>query len=143
MNDTVQGVTQEQVSQYSQLPWLTLLVLSLPLILVVWRLKIYPTIWWVLVLLVSMAASVATIFQPSFLVIAAVLDLGLVGIATVDLLLVYLYANRGISVTRSIARTCSLGIPLDSELTIENRSSMTLNGRVRDDLPDFFELCSF
>ena len=131
MNGTMLGEMQEQVSQYSQLPWLTLVVLCLPLILISWRLRIYPTIWWIFVLLVSMAASVATIFQPSFLFIAALLDLGLVGIATVDLLLVYLYANHGISVTRSIARTCSLGVPLDSELTVENRSSMTLNGRVR------------
>lgn len=141
MNGTVQNAMQEQVSQYTQLPWLTLFVLCLPLILVSWRMKIYPTIWWVLVLLVSLAASVATIFQPSFLSVAALLDLGLIGIATLDLLLVYLYANHGITVTRSIARTCSLGVPLDSELTIENRSSMTLNGRVRDDLPEFFE-CS-
>ena len=141
MNGTVQNAMQEQVSQYTQLPWLTLFVLCLPLILVSWRMKIYPTIWWVLVLLVSLAASVATIFQPSFLFVAALLDLGLIGIATLDLLLVYLYANHGITVTRSIARTCSLGVPLDSELTIENRSSMTLNGRVRDDLPEFFE-CS-
>ena len=136
MNGTMQAAMQEQVSQYTELPWLTLVVLCLPLVLVAWKLKIYPAIWWILVLLVSTFASVATIFQPSFLFIAAMLDLGLVGVATVDLLLVYLYANHGISVTRSIARTCSLGIPLDSELTVENRSSMTLHGRVRDDLPN-------
>jgi uncharacterized protein (DUF58 family) len=139
MNDTMKGVLQEQASQYSQLPWLTLLVLALPLIFVTWRLKIYPTIWWVLVLLASLVTSVATIFQPSFLFIAALLDLGLIGVATVDLLLVYLQTNRGISVSRSIPRTCSLGIPLESQLTVENRSSMTLRGFVRDDLPENFE----
>ncbi len=141
MNDTMQGVVQEQVNQYTQLPWLTLLVLALPLILVSWKLKIYPTIWWVLVLLASLLTSVAAVFQPDFLFIAAVLDLGLIGVATVDLLLVYLQTNRGIGVSRSIPRTCSLGVPLDSELTVENRSSMTLKGRIRDDLPEYFE-CS-
>ena len=141
MNDTMQGVVLEQVNQFSQLPWLTLLVLALPLILVSWKLKIYPTIWWVLVLLASLLTSIGTVFQPGALFIAAVLDLGLIGVATVDLLLVYLQTNRGIGVSRSIPRTCSLGVPLDSELTVENRCSMTLKGRIRDDLPGYFE-CS-
>ena len=141
MNDTMQGVVLEQVNQYTQLPWLTLLVLALPLILVSWKFKIYPTIWWVLVLLASLLTSIGTVFQPGSLFIAAVLDLGLIGVATVDLLLVYLQTNRGIGVSRSIPRTCSLGVPLDSELTVENRSSMTLKGRIRDDLPEYFE-CS-
>lgn len=141
MKDTVQGVLQEQVNQYSQLPWLTLIVLAMPLILVSWRLKVYPTAWWVLVLLGSLATSVATIFQPGLLFVAALLDLGLVGIATVDLLLVFLQTNRGISVSRSIPRTCSLGVPVGSDLTVENRTSMTLRGFVRDDVPENFE-CS-
>ena len=141
MKDTVQGVLQEQVNQYSQLPWLTLIVLAMPLILVSWRLKIYPTAWWVLVLLGSLATSVATIFQPGLLFVAALLDLGLIGIATVDLLLVFLQTNRGISVSRSIPRTCSLGVPVGSDLTVENRTSMTLRGFVRDDVPENFE-CS-
>ena len=93
MNGAMQAAMQEQVSQYTELPWLTLVVLCLPLVLVAWKLKIYPAVWWILVLLVSTFASVATIFQPSFLFIAAMLDLGLVGVATVDLLLVYLYVG--------------------------------------------------
>jgi uncharacterized protein (DUF58 family) len=141
MNESVLSVLQEDVGNYSQLPWLTLIVLSLPLVFAAWRLKIYPTIWWILVLSASLLTSVITIFQLNFLVVAAGIDLGLIGLASVDLLWVYLNANRGISVTRSIARTCSLGVPLDSELTLENRCSMTLRGFVRDDLPDHFE-CS-
>ena len=141
MNETMQAPVQEQISQLTQLPWLILFALAAPIMVVVWGLKIFPTLWWVIILLGSLVTSIVTIFEPNFLFLAALLDLGLIGVATVDLLLVYLGTNRGIEVSRSIPRTCSLGVPLSSELVVENRSSMTLRGRVKDDLPDNFE-CS-
>ncbi len=123
----------------NQLPWLTLVVLALPLVLAAWRLKIYPSIWWILILAVSVVSCVIAIFNPGFLVVAALIDLGLVAVAAVDFLRLYLATNRGIEASRVIPRTCSLGVPLTSEITIENRSSMTLVGEVRDDLPENFE----
>ena len=131
MNETMQAPVQEQISQLTQLPWLILFALAAPIMVVVWRLKIFPTLWWVIILLGSLVTSIVTIFEPNFLFLAALLDLGLIGVATVDLLLVYLGTNRGIEVSRSIPRTCSLGVPLSSELVVENRSSMTLRGRVK------------
>ncbi|MGI9471786.1 MAG: DUF58 domain-containing protein [Rubripirellula sp.] len=139
MNDTVLNVIEEQAHFYTTLPWLTLAVLALPLIVAAWKFKVFPTVWWTVVLGVSLLTSVFTIFQPNFLIVAAILDLVLVAIATIDFLLLYLNTNRGIEVTRSIARTCSLGVPLDSEITVENRTSLMLNGSVRDDLPEHFE----
>lgn len=139
MNETLQQVMQGQTPWQSQLPWLTLAILALPLVLAAWRLKIYPSIWWTVILGISLVACVIAIFNPSFLVIAVAIDLGLVAIAAIDFLRVYLATGRGIEAHRVIPRTCSLGVPLTSEITIENRTSMTLVGDVRDDLPDNFE----
>ena len=139
MNDTVIRVIEDQAQTYSKLPWLTLVVLALPLILAAWKFKVFPTVWWTAILAASLLVSVFTVFQPSFLIVAAILDLALVAVATVDLLLLYLNTNHGIQVTRTIARTCSLGVPLHSEITVENRTALTLRGAVCDDLPEHFD----
>jgi uncharacterized protein (DUF58 family) len=139
MNDTVIDVIEGQAQRFTALPWLTLAFLSLPLIIAAWKFRVFPTVWWTVVLGVSLLTSVFTIFQPNFLFVAGLLDIVLVGIATIDFLILYLNTNRGIEVTRKIARTCSLGVPLDSEITVENRAPIMLNGSVRDDLPEHFE----
>ena len=139
MNDTVIDVIEGQAQRFTALPWLTLAFLSLPLIIAAWKFRVFPTVWWTVVLGVSLITSVFTIFQPNFLFVAGLLDIVLVGIATIDFLILYLNTNRGIEVTRTIARTCSLGVPLDSEITVENRTPIMLNGSVRDDLPEHFE----
>lgn len=139
MNDTVIDVIEGQAQRFTALPWLTLAFLSLPLIIAAWKFRVFPTVWWTVVLGVSLLTSVFTIFQPNFLFVAGLLDIVLVGIATIDFLILYLNTNCGIEVTRKIARTCSLGVPLDSEITVENRAPIMLNGSVRDDLPEHFE----
>ncbi len=139
MNDALRQIVQEPTSWQSQLPWLTLALLSLPLVLAAWKLKIYPSIWWTVILAISLIASVLTIFVPDFLIVAAAIDLFLIAIAAIDFLWLYLNTNRGIEVSRTIPRTCSLGVPLTSEVTVENRTSMTLIGNVRDDLPENFD----
>ena len=139
MNDTVIDVIEGQAQRFTALPWLTLAFLALPLIIAAWKFRVFPTVWWTVVLGVSLVTSVFTIFQPNFLFVAGLLDIVLVGIATIDFLILYLNTNRGIEVTRTIARTCSLGVPLDSEITVENRTPIMLNGSVRDDLPEHFE----
>lgn len=139
MNDPASQALQSQFVWQNQLPWLTLLVLALPLVLAAWRLKIYPSIWWILVLAISLVTCVISIFNPGFFVVAVTIDLGLVAVAAVDFLRLYLATSQGIEAQREIPRTCSLGVPLESSITIENRTSMTLVGAVRDDLPENFE----
>ncbi len=139
MNDALQQVVQQQTPWQSQLPWLTLALLSLPLVLAAWKLKIYPSIWWTVILGISLIASLVTIFVRDFLIIATMIDLFLIAAAAIDFLWLYLNTNRGIEVSRTIPRTCSLGVPLTSEITVENRTSMTLVGNVRDDLPENFD----
>lgn len=139
MNDPASQALQSQFVWQNQLPWLTLLVLALPLVLAAWRLKIYPSIWWILVLAISLVTCVISIFNPGFLVVAVTIDMGLVAVAAIDFLRLYLATSQGIEAQREIPRTCSLGVPLESSITIENRTSMTLVGAVRDDLPENFE----
>jgi uncharacterized protein (DUF58 family) len=139
MNNAIQQVVQDQTQWQSQLPWLTLALLALPLVFAARELNIYPSIWWTLILGISLVASVITIFFPDFLIITVTVDVALIAVAGVDFVRLYLGSDRGVHVTRTIPRTCSLGVPLTSELTVENRSSMTLVGSVRDDLPENFE----
>jgi uncharacterized protein (DUF58 family) len=132
-------VAPDPILWQNQLPWMTLALVACPLVFAAWKLKIYPTIWWTLILGISLAASVITIFNPDVLIVAVTVDVALIAVAGVDFLRLYLSTNRGIQVSRTIQGTCSLGVPLASELMIENRTPMTLVGSVRDDLPENFE----
>ncbi|MGB7328789.1 MAG: DUF58 domain-containing protein [Rubripirellula sp.] len=138
MNESIRQSLETEIQWQSQWPWLMLALLAAPLILAAWKLRIYPSRGWLALLGISLVVCVLTIFFPNFLVIAAILDLGLVLVAGVDFVLLYVLTNRGIEVQRKIARTCSLGVALESEVTITNRSGMTLRGEMRDDLPDHF-----
>ncbi len=138
MGDTVTQVTEQQFQWLSQLPWLLLLIVALPMLLAAWRLKIYPTRWWIVLLGISVVASLISVFNSSFVVFVGIIDCLILIVAANDFLLLYMSTNRGIEVSREIARTCSLGVPVSSEITIENRTSLTLNGSACDDLPDHF-----
>lgn len=139
MTDILQSLMQDRAQWHTNLPWLTLCLLALPLGLAAWRLKVYPSLFWILLIAVSLVASVLTIFAPELLLIAVVVDLVLAVVATVDFVWLYLNSSRGIVASRNIARTCSLGVPLTSEITVENQTGLFLRGSVRDDLPDYFE----
>lgn len=139
MNDAVTQVAQERFQLLTQLPWLMLALFALPLVVAAWRFKIYPTVVWIGLLAVSLLLGLITVFQPAGVVVVGVFD-GLIAIvAAVDFVLVYVATNRGINVTREMPRTCSLGVPVTTELTVENRTSMTLIGSVCDDLPQNFQ----
>lgn len=138
MNDSIRQSIETQFQWQTQLPWLMLALLAAPLIIAAWRLRIYPTAVWVGLLAASLVVSIITIFAPAFLIVAALIDVTLLLLAGVDFALLYGMTNRGIEVRRTIPRTCSLGVKVDSEITVENRSGMTLIGEVRDDLPEHF-----
>jgi uncharacterized protein (DUF58 family) len=140
MNEAIPQAVQYNLFWYSQLPWLTVIVLAAPLVFAARKLRIYPSFWWILILAGSLLACVLTIIYPNFLIVAAAIDLGLVGIASLDFLRLYMASNYGIDASRTIARTCSLGVPLDSEVTVENWSGMMLVGRLCDDLPEHFSV---
>ena len=127
------------------LPWLLLFTLALPMVWVAWRLKVYPSIYWTILLAISLVVCVLMIFVPSSLYMAALylaiaIDGLLLMVATLDLVAVYSKTNHGIEVLRELPRTVSIGVPTESELTINNRSRLKLVGEVRDDLPEHFKV---
>ena len=138
MNHPLRDSLQATFEWQSQLPWLLLLLLALPLVVSVGKFKIYPSLWWTVLLAISVTACVITLFVPSFLVVTAAIDGVLILLAGADWLWLLTRSDTGIRVERSISQTISLGVPVESELTIENRSGMTLIGEVKDDLPEYF-----
>lgn len=138
MNDSFRDSVQSAFQWQTQLPWLFLALLALPLVVSVWRFKIYPSMGWVILLAISLVACVITIFVPNFLVITAAIDVLLVLLSLADWMWVWIQSRSGIRVQRETPSIMSLGVPVDSELTVENRTGMTLIGHVRDDLPEHF-----
>ena len=138
MNEALRDITAGQFQAYTQLPWLMLAVFAAPLVVAAWRFRTFPTRWWIVVLSVTLIGSVFAVFSAGSFVWVLALDWLLLIVAAVDFLAVYLATNRGIEVTREIPRTCSIGVPVDSRITVENRTTLTLLGNVRDDSPEGF-----
>ncbi|TWU43213.1 hypothetical protein Q31b_22510 [Novipirellula aureliae] len=138
MNDTINQVAKNEFQWLAQLPWLILGLIALPLVVAALRGKIYPTRVWIILLGAAVVCSVLNVFVPAMIVVVWLIDGAILTVAVIDFLLVYLSTNRGITVSRNLPRTCSLGVPVASELTVENRSLLTLRGAVCDDLPEFF-----
>lgn len=132
----------EKFQWVSQLPWLLLVLLSVPLVVAALNARIFPTRLWAGFLAVPILCSILVVFSPDWLVVVALTD-GLILIVTaIDFVLLWRgsggRSGAGISVTREIARTGSLGVPMDSLLRIHNRTSMRLVGEFCDDLPEHF-----
>ena len=139
MEETAQQFGQSQFEAFTQLPWLVLLAFVLPMFVIAFRLKTFPTMIWVGVLGVNLVLSVFVVFYPELFVWVLIADGLFFTVAAGDFLAVTMATNQGIVVSREISRTCSLGVPVDSSLTIENRTGVTLIGEARDDLPDEFQ----
>ncbi len=139
MEEMIQQIFRGSLRWQVQLPWLLFAFLSAPVVFVAWRLRIFPTWGWVGLIGLSLAVCLVAIVIPSAFAIAVLIDLILFVLAATDLVWVYLLTRKGISVARTIPRTCSLGIPFVSEIQIENRTPRALKGHVRDDLPDDFD----
>ena len=48
--NTLGQVATDSIPWHNQLPWLTLAAVAFPLVFAARKLKIYPTIWWSLIL---------------------------------------------------------------------------------------------
>ena len=136
---SLQETAETQLQWLTQLPWLLMVVAALPVLWAVFRLKIYPQPTWIALLSLAVLASLINVFAPGWVITVVVFDLLIILVAGIDLFLLYAASNNGITVSRNIAKTCSLGVPIDSEITVENRSALTLIGSVCDDLPEHFQ----
>ena len=133
---SLESLLRERFQDYAQLPWLFLLAISLPMIVLALRRRVYPTWWWMLPLTISLVLATLTILFPVLLLATAIIDLMLLLVVTADVVWLFALGWRGIDVARTIPRTVSLGVPLRSRMTIENRTNMRLRGMVRDDVPE-------
>lgn len=84
MDNAVTQVAQERFQLLTQLPWLMLAAFALPLVVAAWRLKIFPTVVWIVLLCVSLVTGLATIFYPSAVVVVGILDGLIVTVAAMN-----------------------------------------------------------
>jgi len=125
----------ESFRYVSQWPWLLLIVLTAPLVIVAWRLKAYPTWWWMVLLSASLVLSLFAAFMPAWSALVLLIDSVLVTLVVADLLILMTTTRRGVHAERAVARTASLGVELPSEITLRNDTPVRLRGAVCDDLP--------
>lgn len=138
MIDQFSSGTQATFEWLTALPWLILLVVVFPLVVVAYKLRAYPTWLWAGVLSVSLLVSLLTLVNRNLILVVALVDGLLATIVLLDLLFLYWSTARGIVAHREIARTASQGKPVDYELTLENKSFTTIRGAIRDDVPEHF-----
>lgn len=132
-------VAQAETLQFaSQWPWLGLIALTSPIALIAWRMKVYPTWWWTVLIGFSLSVSLFTAFMPSFLAALVLLVGLLLTLIVCDLVILLSTTRRGILAERAVTRTASLGVELPCEVTIRNDTAVRLRGAVRDDLPNDF-----
>ncbi|MEM6363756.1 MAG: DUF58 domain-containing protein [Planctomycetota bacterium] len=127
----------------AQLPWVMLALASLPLLVACLLARTYPTRRWVGCLIAMVVCSVIVVFVPVILPLLFLFDGLLFAITAIDFGLVWWTTGgrhgAGIAITRQLPQTCSIGVPIKRELTLENRTALRLRGEVMDDIPDAFE----
>src|SRR5690606_29881325 len=133
-------IAQAESFRYvSQWPWLVLALIATPLVGLAWRLRVFPTWNWMILLGCSLALSLVAIFVPPLASVVLLVDGLLVALVVIDLAILGTHWRHNLTAERKVARTASLGVELPCELTLHNASPLRLRGAVRDDLPDEFE----
>lgn len=141
-------------------PWIGLISIVSPLLLMGWIWKIFPTMRWMWILVPLTVASLAMIAVPAtlgamypdsnsalavsvryganlFIYFLVVLDL--LGFSAVVLDLLTITGPSRVRVERRMLRSASLGGQHDSTLLIENHGTRVHRLEVREDIPDHFE----
>ncbi|MFY7874137.1 MAG: DUF58 domain-containing protein [Pirellula sp.] len=115
-------------------PWIGLLVLASPLLLLAFGWRIFPTTRWFGLLIPLCLTTLLILATPLFIYFLVVLDLIVLSIVVLDLLTIT--GSSGLTVERHTLRSASLGGTHDVKLMLDNRGSRTKLLEVRDDLPD-------
>jgi uncharacterized protein (DUF58 family) len=114
-------------------PWLGLLLLLSPLLLMAMGWRLFPTTKWLWLMLPLCASTLLILVSPLFIYFQVVLDLLVLSVVVLDLLTVT--GASGLHVERHMLRSASLGQTHDVKLSLDNRSSKTKRIEIRDDLP--------
>ncbi len=114
-------------------PWLGLVALISPLLIIAWGWRIFPTERWLWLLLPLCALTLLILLSPLFIYFIVVFDLMTLSTVVLDLLTIT--GPSGISVERQTLKSASLGGTHDVKLCLDNRSDRMQRLDVRDDLP--------
>jgi uncharacterized protein (DUF58 family) len=115
-------------------PWIGLLVLASPMLLLAFGWRIFPTTRWFGLLIPLCLTTLLILATPLFIYFLVVLDLIVLSVVVLDLLTIT--GPSGLTVERHTLRSASLGGTHDVKLLLDNRGSRTKLLEVRDDLPD-------
>ncbi len=114
-------------------PWVGLIALISPLLLIAWGWRIYPTSRWVGLLLPVCVSTLLILASPLTIYFIVVLDLLALSAVVLDLLTIT--GPSGLSVHRQMLKSASLGGTHDVKLCLDNRSNRRKFIDVCDDLP--------
>jgi uncharacterized protein (DUF58 family) len=115
-------------------PWLGLLALFAPLLILAAGWKIFPTTRWAVLLGILCALSLLILWTTLFIYFMVVFDLIVLSIVVLDLLTIT--GPSRLRVERHMLRSASLGGTHDVSLRLDNRGTRTQILEMRDDLPD-------
>jgi uncharacterized protein (DUF58 family) len=118
------------------LPWLLLVLLLAPLVLLGFWKQIYPHTPLVLLLIAPALLSLGTLFRPEVFLVVVTLDIALLAAAVADL--VSLPSARSLDAERSTLRVVSVQQRHPVTLTLINRASRGWHVVIRDDVPQEF-----
>ncbi len=114
-------------------PWLGLLALISPLLIIAWGWRIFPTSRWMWLLLPLCASTLLILLSPLMIYFIVVFDLFALSVVVLDLLTIT--GPSGLSVERQMLKSASLGGTHDVKLCLDNRGDRTQLIDVCDDLP--------
>lgn len=120
-----------------QLPLVMLLGMVLPMFLLAWLRKTYPSKWMLLLVTIPAVLSVLLVWFTPVLWLLVGVNFGVIVIAIIDLFTVP--GAKSYSATRELAKTASLEKSQDVELELTNLGRTRAQLMIRDDLPQSFE----
>ena len=114
-------------------PWIGLITLISPLLIIAWGWRIFPTVRWLWLLLPLCSSTLLILISPLFIYLLVVFDLLALSVVVLDLLTIT--GPSGLGVERQMLKSGSLGGTHDVKLCLDNRSGRTHLIDVCDDLP--------
>lgn len=130
-------LAREAARQLQLMPWLILLLFSLPLLAAAYYRRAYPHTPLLIAAAAPVLLSFGLAFWPDFFLLVVLFDAAVFGVALVDLL--SLPGPRTFEVERKAMRIASLKMPHPVTLIVSNRSRRALTVWIRDDVPQEFE----
>src|SRR5690349_20517917 len=118
------------------LPWLSLVACFLPLIILAWWKRIYPTPRFLAAMAVPCALTLSLLGWSDLFLVVAIADVAvvLVGLADVS----SLPGRRMFKAERNVARIASLQVPQRVTLVVSNLSRRPYLVSIRDEVPGDF-----